>query len=161
MKKVKLNWYLGGIVTMILAFGSVGCEKDTAILPADAERNLAALPTEMVNTLPEAEVVAYLDHLAEVDLLTPEGYEMIPIAFALNVKASSYYDFAEAVDPFAVTLTGEGYWEEIGLVSFFEKIDLFSDHGIVKGTGRIEYLMEVDDRCVPDNPALSFTTFPV
>ena len=145
---------------MILAVGSIGCEKDTNILPTDAEKYLVDLPAEMINALPEAEVVAYLGHLAEVDLLTPEGYEMIPIAIPLAINAASYYEYDEAGDPFSVKLSGEGYWEEVGLVSFFEIIDLIPDHGVVKGSGRIEYLMDVDDRCVPDDPTLYFATFP-
>jgi len=144
MKNSKFNGMFGAFFAVLLGLGLVGCEKENGVVPQD-------------RVVGAAEAV-----IADADLLTPEGYKLVPFSIALEVKAHSYFD-AEGPDdasPFAVTISGEGYSAEIGYVKYFERFDTRPKNGIVQGEGRIELKATVVQRCIPDAPAYFFQTFP-
>lgn len=142
---------------MIIALSSTGCSKDAGILPAPADPPYGL---NLEEAIPEDVAAAYSSQLAELGALTPEGYKMVPLQFALEVSASSYYDGPDSGSPFAVTISGEGFDEELGAITYYERIDLAPDGGLPEGEGRIVFQKEVAQLCVPDDPALFFRTYP-
>lgn len=161
MKSAKFNWFPSQLLVMIIVLSMAACSKDTSIVPVqDAAKFELGLPASVEQAIPQEEITAYLDQLTEMDLLTPEGYKLVPFQFALDVDAVSYYDGADAGSPFAVTITGTGYDAELGVIQYFERMDMMPKSGALEGEGRIVFQEPMTQSCVPDDPAIFFRSFP-
>jgi hypothetical protein len=161
MKGAKLNWFPLLLPAIIIALSMAACSKDTSIVPAqDAAKFELMLPASLEQAIPQEEITGYLNQLTEMDLLTPEGYKLVPFQFALDVDATSYYDGADAGSPFAVTITGTGFDAELGVIQYFERMDMMSKSGILEGEGRIVFQEPMTQSCVPDDPTIFFRSFP-
>lgn len=146
---------------MIIALSLAACSKDTSIVPVqDSARFEIRLPATLEEAVPQEEITSYIHQLTEMDLLTPEGYKLVPIQMALDVEATSYYDGPDGGSPFAITISGTGYDEELGEVRYFERIDMRPAASILEGVGHFGFQKDDSQRCIPGDPGLFFVTFP-
>lgn len=157
MKNLKFNSLLLLFSVTILAFLSTGCQKDDSVVP---EKAAIEIPSGLETVLSPQEITDYINLLTEVDELTPEGFKMIPLQIELDVDASFYYDGPESGDPFAITISGTGFDETLGLIVYQERLDMQSKAGVAPGEGSIVLDMSVAQRCIPSDPTLFFSTTP-
>lgn len=161
MKSAKLNWLPLLLSTIIIVLSMAACSKDTSIVPArDAAKFELKLSASLEQAIPQEEITGYLDQLTEMDLLTPEGYKLVPFQFALDVEATSNYDGADGGSPFAVTITGTGFDAELGEIRYFERLGTTLKGSLLEGEGHIVFQEAVSQRCVPDEPTIFFRLFP-
>lgn len=161
MKSAKFNWSSPLLLAMIIALSVAACSKDTSIVPEQVSAKFELkLPAALEQAVPQEEITGYFDQLTEMYMLTPEGYKMVPIQIALDVTANSGYNGPDAGSPFSVTISGTGFDEELGVIQYFERIDMKPNTGILQGDGRIGIQEDISQSCVPDDPTLFFKSFP-
>jgi hypothetical protein len=162
MKNSKFNGLFGAFFVIMLAVAIAGCEKDNSVVPQETSAYVVEIPADAAALLPGEQLGGYLKRLAEVDALTPEGYKMIPLILTLEVTGESFFDSDCPVgeSPFAVTISGQGFSDELGYVEYFERYDTRPKNGVLAGNGRIERQVDIVQRCIPDKPTIFFQSFP-